>query len=647
MELGVDILGSEFSLFFDTICAIMKETKEYWGDAKMFEESYDGFLENLIKPSDRLYQISNYQRFYVWSTEKVKTLFDDICIAAEKLERDPGFIHFFGQIILYRIGNDRRGRVSYEVIDGQQRLSTFIMLIAAIIGDLSQIAKDFPATKENVEDAIAELKPFLSSTMAGTIERSKLTLSPRDNDYFQHIISALSKNELVRIEKSPISHDCLYKAQKCLKQELQKVLESIAASEEEIAKLKTLASVAASKLQTVVITAKEEKYTYQLYQVVNDRGEPLKDSELLKAKSIEVLDGNQDAITEARSMWDEILNDPGNETEDYLKWCYMSKLGADKKSSERYYHVYINNYFHIPRSKELTVEQQSSFLASLRELYADILLCRKLSKGIWPFDNTRYYTWQTNVLKNLIVSMNHTLCIPVLISAFHQPDLHGVTTEDNFYKCLEIIETFFILFKGVFQYRETKFKTKYLTAAANMRVDPSGYRASSFQNDLAMVEKNTVPRDCLIKMQSLSYAPKAQNSYIRYLLLMLELYNSSFDEHDIPHTARVRDGIGLVFPELSIEHIYSEKMPQELINPSLETVKHQLGNLVLYGGEANSSLPLLYEDKRHYYQSSGISTAIEIANGNEHWTIDEFDRRHTKICTRLTNLLLRFYPRDN
>lgn len=637
------MFDSEFSLFFDIICAIMKKTKEYWGDVKMFEESYDGFLQNLIKPEDRIYQISNYQRFYVWSTEKVKTLFDDICIVAEKLERDPGFIHFFGQIILYRIGNDRRGRVSYEVIDGQQRLSTFLMLIAAILGELSQIAKDYPEAKDSAEDAIAEFRPFLSSTMAGATEKSKLTLSHRDNDYFQHILSALSKNELVRIEKTPISHDCLYKAQKCIKQELQNVLESIAASSEKITTLKTLASVASNKLQTVVITAKEEKYTYQLYQVVNDRGEPLKDSELLKAKSIEVLDGNPEAITEARSMWDDILNDPGNETEDYLKWCYMSKLGADKKSSERYYHVYINNYFRIPRSKELTVEQQGIFLTSLRELYSDILLCRKLSKGIWPFDNTRYYTWQTNVLKNLIVSMNHSLCIPVLISALHQPDLHGVTTEDNFYKCLETIETFFVLFKGVFQYRETKFKTKYLIAAANMRLDPSGYRASNFQNDLAQIENATIRRDCLIKLQSLSYSPKAQNSYIRYLLLMLEIYNSSFDEHDIPHTARVRDGISLVFPELSIEHIYSEKMPPDLINPDLENVKHQLGNLVLYGSDANSSLPVLYEDKRPHYQRSGISTAIEIANAHDHWTINEFKHRHSKTCTRLTNLLLRFY----
>ena len=644
MELGVDILGSEFFVVFRHYMRYNGENARAMGRCKVFEESYDGFLENLIKPADRLYQINNYQRFYVWSTEKVKTLFDDICIAAEKLERDPGFIHFFGQIILYRIGNDRRGRVSYEVIDGQQRLSTFIMLIATIIGKLSQIAEDCPAVKDSAEDAMEEFKPFLTSTMAGASEISKLTLSHRDNDYFQHIISALSKNEPVRTEKTPISHDCLYKAQECIKQELQKALESIAASEEKITRLKMLASVASSKLQTVVITAKEEKYTYQLYQVVNDRGEPLKDSELLKAKSIEVLDGNHEAITEARSMWDDILNDPGNETEDYLKWCYMSKLGADKKSSERYYHVYINNYFRIPRSKELTVEQQDSFLASLRELYADILLCRKLSKGIWPFDNTRYYTWQTNVLRNLIVSMNHTLCIPILISAYHQPNLHGVTTEDNFYKCLETIETFFILFKGVFQYRETKFKTKYLTAAANMRSDPSGYRAFNLRNDLALIENNTIRRDCLIKLQGLSYSPKAQNSYIKYLLLMLEIYNSSFDEHDIPHTARVRDGISLVFPELSIEHIYSEKMSPDFINPDLENVKHQLGNLVLYGSDANSSLPVLYEDKRPHYQRSGISTAIEIANAHDHWTIDEFNQRHSKTCTRLTNLLLRFYP---
>lgn len=54
--------------------------------------------------------------------------------------------------------------------------------------------------------------------------------------------------------------------------------------------------------------------------------------------------------------------------------------------------------------------------------------------------------------------MCHTLCISLLISAYRQLAIHGVSSEENFYKCLELCENFFILVKGLFKMREDKLK---------------------------------------------------------------------------------------------------------------------------------------------------------------------------------------------
>lgn len=77
------------------------------------------------------YCIPNYQRPYVWEKDQIIDLLDDIRIACEK---DKESDYFLGSLVLKETKN--KDYIEYDVLDGQQRLTT-LFLLTAVIRDLT------------------------------------------------------------------------------------------------------------------------------------------------------------------------------------------------------------------------------------------------------------------------------------------------------------------------------------------------------------------------------------------------------------------------------------------------------------------------------------------------------------------------------
>lgn len=87
----------------------------------------------------KVFVVPQFQRHYKWKMENWKSLFDDIVEQYELLEEDNGqnslveAPHFLGSIILHPAPNAGYSTVArYWIIDGQQRLTTLMALIAAL-----------------------------------------------------------------------------------------------------------------------------------------------------------------------------------------------------------------------------------------------------------------------------------------------------------------------------------------------------------------------------------------------------------------------------------------------------------------------------------------------------------------------------------
>ncbi|WP_240710765.1 DUF262 domain-containing protein [Helicobacter pylori] len=95
----------------------------------MANESIEGKAYNLshilATNFGSYYQIPTYQRPYQWTEENCEKLLDDLFF---NYEDDRESDYFCGSLVLILISEDFKKAKTYDVVDGQQRLSTFILL---------------------------------------------------------------------------------------------------------------------------------------------------------------------------------------------------------------------------------------------------------------------------------------------------------------------------------------------------------------------------------------------------------------------------------------------------------------------------------------------------------------------------------------
>ena len=85
-------------------------------------------LSSLLGGGNKI-RIPEYQRNYAWDATNIDQYFEDLGSVVESKED-----HFFGPIVLLDEGD-----LNYSVIDGQQRLTTTIMLLSLIRDRLQEM----------------------------------------------------------------------------------------------------------------------------------------------------------------------------------------------------------------------------------------------------------------------------------------------------------------------------------------------------------------------------------------------------------------------------------------------------------------------------------------------------------------------------
>ncbi|WQW26254.1 DUF262 domain-containing protein [Helicobacter pylori] len=106
-------------------------------------DSNDLNLRDILK-DELYYQIPIYQRPYQWTEENCEKLLDDLFF---NYEDDRESDYFCGSLVLILISEDSKKAKTYDIVDGQQRLSTFILLakvLSALYSErLAEESKDY------------------------------------------------------------------------------------------------------------------------------------------------------------------------------------------------------------------------------------------------------------------------------------------------------------------------------------------------------------------------------------------------------------------------------------------------------------------------------------------------------------------------
>lgn len=215
---------------------------------KFYTQTILGFFDS----SQKSYIIPVYQRAYSWDKDQWKALLDDL-----KEQTQGGNDYFFGNILLETIIEDKE----YEIIDGQQRLTTLTILIRSIL----DVLKDKIKEGEKLDFTIEE-KHTLYFKSGGN---KKL----RPVDYDRACYDALIIDGNNSFEVSTASQRKIKEAKVFFTKEFQKeTTETI---------LKLLAKIESTQLNTIALAHKKDAAL--MFELQNNRGKDLTNMEKLKS----------------------------------------------------------------------------------------------------------------------------------------------------------------------------------------------------------------------------------------------------------------------------------------------------------------------------------------------------------------------------
>lgn len=564
-----------------------------------------------------MFFIPKYQRAYAWDTESVEDFLKDLKTCFDKRKLQSPINHFFGGIISVKYSVP--GTVNqhkFEIIDGQQRIATFTLLVACLI----KVYKELITEVEKLED-IAN-KSILESRIKKLSERfiefeqevqrvitsvEVLELSRVDHCFYK---------ELVRGVTPSATRDSHNKMQSSYKALLNKVTTIINSStlENKMDDLEIIQNIIETDFVIMSMVTENKDDAYRLFQVINDRGTNLTVGDLLKSKTLEILEGFSQSQESVGRLWDDILSDPPIDTENYLNWIYESYKGDRAKQSDLF-DVLINNFF-PQHQKKLTSEDAQEVYEKVKSISEDIIKCRKLKEGQWLYQEQQPITsWDRSRLSLLLSELGHTLSIPLLLAA-------SKLEHKTFSDIVQIIEKVFFRYKIICNQHVTPLKKIYYEESLTIRENPNSYNVSSLRQKLQdLITSKASDQMFKNSLQILEYKNSGgSNKPLKYFLMNIEYYcqwykNGATGTPVCTDKSRMYD-----FAGTSIEHMYPRNADKTGLDADLEPIKNTLGNLTILDPAQNTiGANDIFTAKRVIYESSAVLLTKEIAQKTD-WT---------------------------
>ncbi|AQQ59290.1 hypothetical protein XJ32_03310 [Helicobacter bilis] len=248
----------------------------------------EGFsLEDLLANKKMSYQIPSYQRPYAWDKDQISDLIEDL---TESYCNGKEGQYFCGSLVIAKGANSER----YDIIDGQQRLTTFTILACVI--------RDF-----YIDNLGAENKDRIQDSIYDKYDKDKHKLKFLTDERYQTTFesSVLRENvlqERLKEVKKPqdIKDNRYLQNAYYLKERLKEAI-----SENNI-DINDFVSWLYTKVILTRIECPDEESAIRIFNVLNDRGIPLSPVDILKSSLMQSLD--KERREAFKTTWQEIMS---------------------------------------------------------------------------------------------------------------------------------------------------------------------------------------------------------------------------------------------------------------------------------------------------------------------------------------------------
>ncbi|WP_217613274.1 DUF262 domain-containing protein [Helicobacter pylori] len=576
-------------------------------------ESKDSYLEDILK--DKLYyQIPIYQRPYQWTEENCEKLLDDLFF---NYEDDRENDYFCGSLVLIAISEDSKVK-TYDVVDGQQRLSTFILLakvLATLYSDLGTKNQEFlqASWSDRHENREKKKKKRLDFDLVGSSAKKDFQDAL---DFFDDLDASNGENS--KSNGSSESKNNYLKNAICLKNYLEK---------KEIEDINAFIDWLYCNVVFVTITCPDADKALRIFNVLNARGLALNATDIFKGQLLKKLTEKKEQ-EELAIRWEDLRQkclDNGFAMEALFSWYleYLkSKTSGEEMEKELVTWFNILNKppleylkgvedFYNAYCEILEMQDRHAHLLSYKDDdYLHVILCASILH--------HYSDQDIEALKELLVKF------------YYQDWVAGQTKSTRSQTCCNIIIAL-----------KEKKSVEHIASIVKKYFKDKNITQRFKEN---LQDSNLYTKFYLINGKS----PK-KNSWLKPILILVE-YSMSDD----PRPKRIEKN------DFHVEHILpqnpdpSSQWVKDFSEEERELYTHSLANLTLLGGKKNSQASNLdFKDKKKIYMGEEIRSrktktskvmtcykmTIDIVHHYTEWTPKSLEKRKEELIEIIESVL--------
>ena len=527
------------------------------------------------------YEIPKFQRDYSWEAEHWDDLWQDI----RALLADEDNEHYMGYLVLQTSNNKE-----FQIIDGQQRLTTMSLLILSTLKCLKELVDSGIEAENNLKRKDSLLNSYIGYMDPVTlISNNKLKLNRNSDDYYkQHLV--LLKELPLRNTNSSEKHirECFNWYYDRIKKEFN-TGESLAAFIDNIV----------DKLFFTVIEVTDQLNAFKVFETLNARGVQLSSADLLKNYLFFVVDETKPHISEIEELeniWSKIVGKLGEQKfEDYLRY-YWNSINKSVGKKNLFKNVKINikskeQVFELIRNLNDTADLYLAIQNPEDEFWRDKPEIRKSLKELKLFQIRQINSLFLSALRNLEVENFKKLAKICSVISFRYNIIGGLNPNAQ----------------------EDVYNTVALKISSNKRFEVADFQSIyvsdlNFENDFSTKEfKNTTRNHKIVK----------------YILSKIEVYqhkNEIDPESDL----------------FTIEHILPENADDTWGNFTFEEINrsvYRMGNLTLLERKLNREAGQKgYVEKIVLFAQSNSELTKTLPDNFNTWNEDKLAARQRELA---------------
>ncbi len=539
------------------------------------------------------YRAPMFQRDYSWGADEWDDLWQDLVAL---FSEDPESAHYMGYLVLQSADNRE-----FDIIDGQQRMTTLSLLMLAAVAHLLDLARpDDPndPQRQRAEQLRNNYIGYLDPV--SLVTRSKLVLNRHNDRFYQ--------NYLVTLEPLPqrglnASEHLLRRAflwfKECIKERSGDDGESVA----------RFVDGAVDKLFFTVITVPDELDAFKVFETLNARGVRLSATDLLKNYLFSVVSRDNAHESEIKALED--------------RWeGIIGLLGSE--SFPEFLRVFWNSRNKLVRKADLfkTMRSAISDRASVFQLIRDLDRSARVYAALRDPEDDSWTAERGSLAQLQMFNVRQPLAL--LLAAFERFE---EADRAGFGRFLQAVAVVSFRYNVICGHSSNEQEAMYNELARELS-------AGEISAPAAIAKLRPVyPEDATFKAafaaKTLRTTSARNKKVVRFILFQLETQLSG--KHFESESAKY-----------SIEHVLPENPGddwQQFNDQQPEASTYRLGNMTLLTTADNRELGNSgYAEKRLVYQESDFAITRRLADNYDTWTVEKIRSHQAWMARQATSI---------